>query len=919
MARDDSQLSGRVALNVTEFRKGIADMGRNLRVLKSEWDANAAALGDWTKDISGVESRLAVVTKSITAHQQKVDLLSQRYGELVAEQGAESSAAQNMLISLNRATKELNAAQHESGELENRLQDLKEAEGDTGSESGKLKTKLGSLSSGVKSLMGGLANAARAAAPLIGKLKDIGHAAVAATGKLVAATAKAAKAVAVNLAKIGAALVVGVGVLLATTIGPASDLSETLSKAQVVFGESADAVIAFGNDAAASLGLSANAAVGAAATYGNLLTAMGLSEAASADMSTSLVQLAGDLASFNNLETADVLEKLRAGLTGETEPLKTLGINMNQARLEAKALELGLIKQGDSLDAAAKAQAAYAIMMEDTSKAQGDFARTSGGLANQQRIFGANMENLRAKIGSGLLPIATALVTKFNEVFGSDTVQNAIASITENLGHLGAGISGLLNGTVSLDTVTTLFKNLFSGVSDSLSSGLGDFDLGAFLGKMLSGIGGLATKLNLGSLALDIITGLVDSIVTGLPGLIVAAQGIIEKMVEFITDGIPKLIEAAIPLVLAILNGIVQALPLIIGAADKIISALITGLVSALPTLIPAAISAILLLATALISNLPVIIGAAVSIITALVSGLAEMLPELIPVAVAAILQIVTTLGENLPLILDAAIQIILALVGGLADLLPTLIPVAIDILMSLINTLIENLPLIIDAALQLITALVLGLIAALPVLITATPDIITAIVDTLVENFPAIKDAALLMIETLAQAAIDALPELIEAGKSLLTSFVSLFSSPEQVTQILSVGSGIVNKIWTGIQNAKDWFVKQVRAFFSSIIDEIKDALGLGGTDMGADMAGNFMSGFVAALPQIRADMNLALGRISVGNNSSLAGAAAASTTNYINITLPLQIYGKSSSVDQVRIAANEGVLRALRAAGVR
>ena len=138
------------------------------------------------------------------------------------------------------------------------------------------------------------------------------------------------KGLGIGLAAMGTMAVAafaGVGAALMSTIGPASDLNETVSKTEAVFGDWTEDIIHFGEGAASGLGMSQNAAMSAAATYGNLFRSMGMGVEQSADMSMGLVTLAGDLASFNNMAPEEVLEKLRAGLTGETEPLKSLGVN----------------------------------------------------------------------------------------------------------------------------------------------------------------------------------------------------------------------------------------------------------------------------------------------------------------------------------------------------------------------------------------------------------------------------------------------------------------------------------------------------------------------------------------------------------------------------------------------------------------
>lgn len=194
-------------------------------------------------------------------------------------------------------------------------------------------------------------------------------------------------------------------------IDAASDLNESMSKAQVVFGDSSKAIQDFATESATNLGISKQAALEATGTFGNLFTSMGMSQSVSADLSMDVVGLSSDLASFNNLDPTEVLEKLRSGLTGETEPLKSLGINLNQAMIEAKATEMGFKKVNGTFDAASITQARYALILEQTKNAQGDFARTSDGLANQTRIAKAKFEDLKGTLGQKLLPVVNRLMT----------------------------------------------------------------------------------------------------------------------------------------------------------------------------------------------------------------------------------------------------------------------------------------------------------------------------------------------------------------------------------------------------------------------------------------------------------------------------------------------------------------------------
>ena len=199
------------------------------------------------------------------------------------------------------------------------------------------------------------------------------------------------------------------------TIQAASSLQESLSKTEAVFGDNAQAVKTWARTTSAAFGVNQQAALEAAGTYGNLFKAFGLSDNQAMGMSTSLVELAADMASFNNVPIEDALLALRSGLSGETEPLKRFGVAINDQRLKLKAAELGLGTYTGTLPVAIKTQAAYALIMQDTALQQGDVGRTSDQLANQQKFLAAQVADLRAEFGTAFLPIMLELVTVFRE------------------------------------------------------------------------------------------------------------------------------------------------------------------------------------------------------------------------------------------------------------------------------------------------------------------------------------------------------------------------------------------------------------------------------------------------------------------------------------------------------------------------
>lgn len=188
----------------------------------------------------------------------------------------------------------------------------------------------------------------------------------------------------------------------------ASDQEEALNKSNVIFGKNAGAIEKWADGAAKSAGLSKTAALDAAAGFGDMFSQLGFGAGEAANMSTSVVQLAADLGSFNNLDTAEVVDMISASFRGEYDSLQRLIPNINAARVETEALAMTGKKSAKELTAQEKAAATLAIVQKDGARAAGDFARTSDGLANQQKILKAEFDNVKSELGKQLLPVLTS-------------------------------------------------------------------------------------------------------------------------------------------------------------------------------------------------------------------------------------------------------------------------------------------------------------------------------------------------------------------------------------------------------------------------------------------------------------------------------------------------------------------------------
>lgn len=198
------------------------------------------------------------------------------------------------------------------------------------------------------------------------------------------------------------------------SIGAATDLNETLSKSEAIFGDSAAAINEWSMTAATQLGQSRQTALDAAATFAMFGKSAGLAGDDLTGFSTELVTLATDLASFNNTDPAQAIQALGAALRGESEPIRSYQVLLDDATLKARALAEGIWTGEGALTQQQRVLATYQEILAQTTVQQGDFVKTSDGLAGQQKILSAQWEDMTATIGQALLPVITPLITALN-------------------------------------------------------------------------------------------------------------------------------------------------------------------------------------------------------------------------------------------------------------------------------------------------------------------------------------------------------------------------------------------------------------------------------------------------------------------------------------------------------------------------
>lgn len=269
----------------------------------------------------------------------------------------------------------------------------------------------------------------------------------------------------------GGAIIAGAAAIAAPFIygfNAASNLTEAVSKNQIVFGQHGRAIESWAGNAREALGMTRLEALDATGAFGNLFTSMGVNRGKAAGLSMDVTQLASDLSSFNNIPMGDALTKLRAGLVGEYEPLRSLGTYLSATLVAKKAFDLGMVKTPmpfERLPSSVKMLASYQLILEQTKNAQGDFARTANSSVNALRSIRSGFGDLAETIGGQLEPVFNPLIVGFRDVlFRANRFAEANPMLARALALSTVGTAALMT-VVGLGIVT--FAGFTLAVSQS--------------------------------------------------------------------------------------------------------------------------------------------------------------------------------------------------------------------------------------------------------------------------------------------------------------------------------------------------------------------------------------------------------------------------------------------------------------------
>ncbi len=221
----------------------------------------------------------------------------------------------------------------------------------------------------------------------------------------------------------------------------ASDLTEVQNVVDVAFGSNANQIDKWSKGVLKNYGITELQAKSWAGSMGAMLKSSGLAQDDVLSVSTNLAGLAGDFASFYNLDHDTAWEKIRSGISGETEPLKQLGINMSVANLEQFAMNKGINKAFKDMTQAEQTLLRYNYLVENSNDAQGDYSRTlETSWENQKRLLKNSIMSKASSALSKFIPLLTKLTSKVNKFVDGIDVDKLFDKVNDAIGYIQKGV-----------------------------------------------------------------------------------------------------------------------------------------------------------------------------------------------------------------------------------------------------------------------------------------------------------------------------------------------------------------------------------------------------------------------------------------------------------------------------------------------
>lgn len=820
-----------------EFKKALADINSQMKVLGSEMKLVDSAFDSQDRSVEALTARNNVLNKNIDAQKQKIETLRNALANASSSFGENDRRTQAWATQLNNAQAELNKMERELGENNKALD---EAEGGF-KDAGKAADNMGDDVKGA----GKDADDASKKFDGLGKVCKAAAATLAVAFAAVSAAAISAGKALIDMSREGAAYADTV-LTESTVTGIATDKLQEYMYAAELVDVSTETLTKSMAKQIKSMKSAQDGSKSMVAAYDALGVSVTDANGNLRDSDTVYWELIDALGKVENETERDALAMTILGKSAqELNPLITAGSErMNELGEEAR--KAGYVVSDEMLGA-------------------------YGRLDDQVQRLTLGTKAAKNALGTVLLPVLTDLAGEGVDLLGEFT--NGILEANGDISKMGEVIGKILPKAINaimqyvpviLDLIGQLIKSVGKAIVDNL-------------------------PLIVES-AVQVVLSILEGLISALPKIAEGALLLVMSLVNGILDNLPRIIEAAIQVVVTIANGIAEALPTLIPTIVSVIMQIVTTLIDHLPEILQAALAIIVALAQGILDAIPVLIDA----LPALIQSIIDFIIEAIPMIIDAGIQLLTALVAALPTIIEAIVealpQIIDSIINGILGAIPMLIEAGV----KLLTALIQNLPLIIttivNALPQIITSIINAILKNIPLIIQAGIQLLTSLIANLPQIIIEIVKAMPQIIAGIVSALGKGVGQLAEIGKNLVKGLWNGIQS--LASWIWDKVSGWASSIWNGI--CSFFGIHSPSKKFAELGKYMSMGLGIGFVDemkdVEKDMEGAIPSDFdIAARTKITrvADDNLM-------SSPVYSGMAAFGGNGQVVVNVPLFMDGK-------------------------
>ena len=871
---EGEKITTKLEVDVTDFKKGLSDANRYIRLANSEFESATAGMGKWSDSADGLRAKLAQLERTLEGQEAAAATLRHEYDRIVAEQGETSKGAQELAIKLNKqeaaCKKTASQIKHYQGELDNMedsSQDAEKATIDLSGALGKATTAAGKLVAGMAKLAG---------KSIVTGIKAI---ATASAGLVTAflATGETSKEWIANMNKLDA---------VAKETGKSTEAVR--QQFQEFYGILGDET--------------------AAATTASNLEAIGLKQK---DLETLTNSMAGIWAKYGDsipldglAESINETSRVAQVTGGLADALNWAGINEDDfnAKLAACTTE-------------AERQKLIVETLDGVYGSLGETYKEQNANIIESNKATAAMNDALAQVGESSMPVMTAI-----KLMGV----GILTDLLPNIKQLGEAFPEALNGSKAAaeemgTAVSGMLQQLvqkFVGALPSIvtvgASIIGSLVQGVIAAApaMAEGVGQIVQHFinaapQLLSAAGSMVQSLVSGLQTNLPKLLEAGGQMIFQLLQGIVNNLPQIAQGAMDAISGFVSGFQTYLPIIMEKGRELIGNLGKGIAENLPSLVSQALDALMNFATTLYDNAPMLIEIGFDLLSNLVQGILDCIPALLSKGPEIISKFANIINDNFPTILKKGVELIWQIIKGIIMAIPELI---------------KNIPKIITAIVDVWEAfnwLNLGKKA------------ITWLKDGVLKMVSSVKSAGKTIMSSITDVIKELPGKLLEFGKNAITKLGSSISNglstvktaagkifdgivgyfKDLPSKLLSIGKDLIKGLWNGISDMTGWIIGKIEGFGESILGGIKDFFGIGspskvmaaevGKWLPAGMADGITSNTKAATKAMASMAKDALGAansaLSGGVTVPVSGSAAAGGVKAAGATYVFNQYNNS------------------------